>query len=86
MPATCQDHSNCGQLKPQIGKRVRRLSLMQQGHICVESGRNARHLSGGRRAHPQHQARLKTGQVEPMALQSGKMPSNGRGSIQAPGR
>jgi hypothetical protein len=37
----------------QIGASLNGLPLMQQGHICMESGRNVGHLLGGHRAHPQ---------------------------------
>jgi hypothetical protein len=64
----CQDRSNWGQLKPQIGKRAHQLPPMQQGHICVESDKNVGHLLGGRWAHPQHQDQLKSCQAGPAAL------------------
>jgi hypothetical protein len=51
----------------------------------MESGRDAGHLLGGRRAHPPHQARLQAYQIGPTVLHSGEVPGHGQRVIKAPG-
>jgi hypothetical protein len=81
----CQDRPNWSWPKPQIGRRARRLPPTQEGHICMESGKNVEHLLGDRRAHPQHQAWLQACQAGPAALQLGQVPDHGRRVIKDPG-